>query len=426
MHTNGKDRPSHNRGQDYCRSCSSRDLFLGLDIGYSPIANQLAISKFHRLETFPLCLRICATCGLGQVGEFESREKIFSDYPYLSSTSASWVDQNRRFARNISSLLQLSESDLVVELASNDGYLLREFQKLGTQVLGVEPATNVAKIASEAGIETISRFFGVELGKELRAKYGPPRLVIAKNVVAHVPDINDFILGVSSLVDENSTIIIETPTMLQILHDLQFDTIYHEHFSYLSATALGPLLERHGLRLAGAERVSTHGGSIRFFATLASSSVIPTIKAKKLLQELLQQEAESNFLNPTTWIGLRERVSKVASNYLEWFEDLPENSMIFGYGAPAKAVTFLSLVEPPKGSIKFIVDNSPEKSGKFFPFDNIPIVSHEDAKRLVSRELSVGIILPWNISDELTPLATFGGNVSSIYRVMPEIECLWN
>ena len=412
------------RGQDFCRACGSNDLFVGLDLGSSPIANRLSTEADGEMDKFPLCLKVCRGCGLGQIGEFESREKIFSDYPYLSSTSKSWVEQNSKFADEISGYLGLGPNDLVVELASNDGYLLREFQKWGVRVLGIEPADNVAQVAIEAGVETLPIFFGNRVGGEVRALHGTPKLIVAKNVFAHVPDINDFVSGISNLAGSETLIIIETPTILQIVDELQFDTIYHEHFSYLSATSMQSLLSRHRLRLVGLENVSSHGGSIRFLAVSDESNFQASEASVEALERQISREASSNFTNPEVWKGLSSRVKTCADDFAEWISHAAGEARVFGYGAPAKAVTFLSFADIPKGAIEFIVDNSPGKHGKYFPVHKIPIVSHSEAEDLVATGQFVALILPWNLADELTPAAKFGGKVQNIYRALPEVELL--
>lgn len=412
------------RGEQFCRSCSSINLFVGLDLGSSPIANRLPSHPHGEVEKFPLCMRICRDCGLGQIGEFESREEIFADYPYLSSTSKTWVEQNRQFADEISTYLGLGANDLVVELASNDGYLLREFQANGVKVLGVEPAKNVAKLAIDNGVETLPVFFGADLGEQIRSTHGAPRLVVAKNVLAHVPDINDFVAGISKLAGSQTLITIETPTILQIIEELQFDTIYHEHFSYLSATSLQSLLGRHGLRLVGLENVSSHGGSIRFLVVSYESKFQASESSLEALERQIRLEASSNYTSPEVWKDLAKRVRSCANNFVQWISHAAGDARVFGYGAPAKAVTFLSFADIPEGVIEFIVDNSPGKHGKYFPVNGIPIVSHSEAEDIVAGGRYIGLILPWNLAAELTPIAKFGGRVENIYRALPEVELL--
>ena len=276
-----------NRGQNFCRSCSSPLGDVVLSLGVQPLSNALPPQSFQGDDAkFPLDFRVCPICSLGQIGEYVSPSEIFSEYTYFSSTSSTWLKHAKTFAQAAFKKLQLNQNDLVVEIASNDGYLLQYFQELNCSVLGIEPASNVADFANNRGITTRAEFFGTECAKNLIAKGEIPKLVIGNNVLAHVPDINDFMNGLTLLAQQGAVISIEAPSMLTMLRDNLFDTIYHEHFSYLSATALSFLAKQHNLNLFDVETLDTHGGSYRYW--LSSSSTF----AKPAVEEFKSQEFE--------------------------------------------------------------------------------------------------------------------------------------
>lgn len=405
------------RGEDFCRACHSPNLFVGLDLGMSPIANRLQLSLVDEPETFPLCLRICKDCGLGQVGEFETREAIFSDYPYLSSTSESWLDHNRTFAEEMVELLDLTSADLVLELASNDGYLLREFKRLNIGVLGVEPAKNVATLSANTGVETLAEFFGTELASKILQKYGSPRLVVAKNVLAHVPDIVDFVRGIATVCSPSTLVVIETPTISQIIQEGQFDTIYHEHFSYLSIESIERLFSEFGLRVVGVEAVSTHGGSARVFASLQDGLVSLPQGSSETLSNMRAREAAVMAKSEETWAKVQIKVEQALSEFSKWALSSPEIPIV-AYGAAAKGVTFLSSARFPENLVSAVIDNSKEKIGKYLPIGKVPIISEEQFA-LKYRGPVRFLILPWNLAHEIGPRAKRLSPDSSVYVALP-------
>ncbi len=251
-------------GVRVCRGCGARELETVLDLGLQPLANELLPHADSPDARFPLHLRICPSCGLGQVGEFVLPERIFSDYPYLSSVSTSWVAHARAYAARMKDELGLNGESLVIEVASNDGYLLREFLALGVPVLGVEPAANVATIARASGVETLTAFFGRDTAEAIVAEHGRPRLVAPTTSWPTCPDLDDFVGGLAALCDANTVITVENPSFVTLLAETQFDTIYHEHFSYLSAHAVARVVAKHGLELVSVEPLTTHGGSYRY------------------------------------------------------------------------------------------------------------------------------------------------------------------
>ena len=253
------------RGEDFCRGCKGQVLFSALDLGELPIANELLISERGEIEEFPLHLRICVACGLGQVADVVTPERIFRDYRYLSSISSTFLEHASIYVEERVKAHIFSPSDWVLEIASNDGYLLKNFLKYEIKVIGVEPADNVAAISRALGIETISEFFSSRLATEIFHKHGYPKLIIANNVMAHVPDLVDFMRGLALLCGPETQISIENPSLSNILIEMQFDTIYHEHYSYLSAYTVAKLGKLHGLHLANVEGLAIHGGSNRYW-----------------------------------------------------------------------------------------------------------------------------------------------------------------
>lgn len=412
------------RGVHFCRSCDSRSLFVGLDLGSSPIANRLQINASDQMECFPLVMRVCSNCGMGQLQEFQLPETLFSDYPYLSSTSETWLAENKAFAAEVANSLQLNSEDLVVEIASNDGYLLNFFKLLGMRVLGIEPAPNVAGIAEERGIQTIVEFFGLKLAQSLVANGYKPKTIIAKNVLAHVPDIQDFVKGIEALASNDSVIVIEAPTILQILNEMQFDTIYHEHFSYLSATGVQRLFQTHGLELVGTESVSTHGGSIRFFARKSGGTFRASLDQALHLERLLAFEKESGLFQPEAWENLQSKVKAILTDFQKWLNSSANGIRTIGYGAAAKGVTLLASAGAVAGDIDFVIDNSIEKAGKFLPVVSAPIILEDDYLGLKLKGPCRFVIFPWNLSNELSMRIRSFDPTAEIIRAIPRLEIL--
>lgn len=389
------------RGIDYCRGCDSPDLFLALDLGESPLANSLASTPGAPLRRFPLQLRICRNCSLGQVGEFESPEEIFSEYPYLSSTSDTWLDANRRFAQDLVQAQDLAPGDLIVELASNDGYLLKFFQASEQAVLGIEPAQNVAEIANREGVPTISEFFSLSLAQRLVLTHPEPKVIVAKNVVAHVPDIQDFVSGIAELSGPETLIVIEAPTISQIITGLQFDTVYHEHFSYLSATSLTHIFASKGLEIVGAEKVDTHGGSFRFFAKKIGALVIVTDSQRVSLSQIIELEESIGVKDPEEWAKVSALVSNCLISFRAWITKRELGVKTVAYGAAAKGVTLISALNLEPGLIDFVIDNSPAKAGKYMPVIDVLIVDEFDFVRTRPKGRYRYVIFPWNLSGEI-------------------------
>jgi hypothetical protein len=403
------------RGLTICRACHAEDLQSVLDLGAQPIANELLPSKDAAEQRFPLHLRICRRCGLGQVGEFVLPERIFGDYPYLSSVSTSWVSHARNYAQTMYQALNLADGGRVVEIASNDGYLLREFIDLGGNVLGVEPAANVAEIARAHGVETINTFFGRGAAEKIVAEHGHPKLIVANNVLAHVPDLDDFVGGLAVLCGPETMITIENPSLVTLLRQTQFDTIYHEHFSYLSAHAVQRLAGQHGLALVKTEDLPTHGGSYRYWisrAAVPDSSVSAAIA----------RELDAGLLSPALWNAFSERSHSTIEGLLHWLTERHDRGVrVAGYGAAAKGNTLLNAAGAQAEHISVVADGSPEKQGKYLPGSRIPIVAPDTLADSAANDV---LILPWNLEREIGPLVATLTPDAQCWVAIPQMRAL--
>lgn len=395
------------RGTTVCRGCGSGSLSSVLDLGRQPLANRLLLRADDPDPAYPLHLKICTVCALGQVGEFVTPDDIFSDYPYISSTSAYWMEHVAAYARQLAQELQLEADDLVVEVASNDGHLLREFLRTGHRVLGVEPAANIASIAQESGVPTVCAFFGTETAQKLVESHGTPRLVVANNVLAHVPDLHDFLGGFAALCGPDTVITVENPTLLNLLQKSQFDTIYHEHFSYLSAHSVAAAAAMHDLALVRVDELPTHGGSNRYWLRRAGQQLPDASVA-----DHLERERAGGLLDPDQWRAFATTSEHAVDDLRTWLlERVAAGRVVAAYGAAAKGNTFLNAVGDPASTLTFVVDGSTEKQGRFLPGSHVPVVAPEF---LAAAEVDDVLILPWNISDELKGL---------VKQLSPGSEC---
>ena len=381
------------RGTSECRACGTRELASVLDLGAQPLPSEYGRTADEVLDVFPLHMRICQRCGLGQLGEYVLPERIFhAAYPYLSSASSTWVEHARRYAVSMKDAMALDSQSLVIELASNDGYLLSAFQQLGVAVLGVEPADNVATIARETGVPTLTEFFGALMAKRILASHGNPRLIVANNVFAHIPDMHDFMAGMSILADDSTVITIENPSFALLLQKTLFDTIYHEHYSYLTAHSVRVAARAHGLDLVHVDHLTTHGGSNRYWLS-RSRTVDDTVSAT------LETEKRAGLFEPNEWAAFAARASAAIEGLRAWFlERRQVSDVVVGYGAAHKGNTFLNAVGDASRTLAYVVDASEEKQGKFLPGSRVPVLAPE---QLASAQPSDVLILPWNIAPEL-------------------------
>lgn len=386
------------RGEYFCRGCRGRNLFSGLDLGKLPIANELLPSQESEIEKFSLHLRVCMDCGLGQVADVVTPERIFRDYRYLSSISSTFLQHAAEFVEALVDQKMFDTGDWILEIASNDGYLLKNFLRLNIAAVGVEPAENVALISKSLGIETITEFFSSQLAGRIFEKYGYPKLIIANNVMAHVPDLIDFIKGLSLLCGPKTQISIENPSLANILIGLQFDTIYHEHYSYLSATAVSNLANINGLYLFKVEELTIHGGSNRYWLKRLANQ----ISSHESVERIKNFEVENGLFNPQLWEAYAGRIKEILWDFLFWLQTTKKTGgRIYGYGAAAKASTILNSVNVELGLITSIADASLEKQNRFMPPHAIPIIS---PRTLIDEKPTDIVIFPWNIKNEIADL----------------------
>ena len=395
----GEDASLTPRGRSLCRGCGGEDLVSVLDLGSQPLANEMAETSDDADPAFPLHLRICPSCGLGQVGEFVLPERIFSDdYPYISSVSTSWVRHAGEYARQMHDDLDLSSDDLVVEVASNDGYLLEQVMAMGVRVLGIEPAGNVAALARRRGVPTISEFFGIDTARRVVAEHGHPRLVAANNVMAHVPNLQDFTAGLAALCDDSTIITVENPSFLNLLRETQFDTIYHEHFSYLTAHSVQRVVEPHGLRLVGVDTLPTHGGSNRYRLARTTSGV-PVARS---VAETIDRELAGGLLEPAEWSAFADRSRSAIGGLRSWLDEQQRlGRRVAGYGAAAKGNTLLNAAGGVATDLLVVADGSAAKQGKLLPGSHVPVVA---PSALPDHRPDAVLVLPWNIATEVVPV----------------------
>jgi SAM-dependent methyltransferase len=380
-----------------CRFCGAEVDAVFADLGMSPLANSyLPVERANAMEPFyPLRALVCGRCFLVQLEQFETPEHIFSDYAYFSSYSSSWLDHSRRYSELMIERFGLNGSSHVVEIASNDGYLLQYFRERSISVLGIEPAANVAKVALQKGIPTLVEFFGQETAASL-AQESAADLLLGNNVLAHVPDLNDFVAGMKILLKDGGVITMEFPHLMSLMRENQWDTIYHEHFSYFSFLTVSRVFEAHGLRLFDVEELPTHGGSLRIYGCHADDAEKPESAAAADLRE---RERGAGFERIETYRDYGRRVERDKRQILSFLIDLKEQGLrIAGYGAPAKGNTLLNYCGLGRDFIEYTCDLNPHKQGHLLPGSHIPIRAPESLRE---DRPDVVLILPWNLKDEI-------------------------
>ncbi len=381
-----------------CRFCDRRLKHSFVDLGSSPLANSyLSAEGLHQMEPFfPLNVYVCKSCYLVQLAVFQSSEEIFSDYAYFFSYSDSWLSHASDYTDLMVEKFGFSSVHQVIEIASNDGYLLQYFKQKGIPVLGIEPAGNVAEAAKKKGIPTRIEFFSESLAKELAVQGAHADLLIGNNVLAHVPDLNDFVKGMKIILKPHGVITMEFPHLMQLMNENQFDTIYHEHFSYFSFLAAKKVFAKHGLDIFDVEELSTHGGSLRIYACHVGAEVRPSSSRAK---ELVNREKTAGFNSLDHYLQFKEDVKHAKRNILEFLIQCKrEGESIAGYGAPAKGNTLLNYCGIRTDFIEYTVDRSPHKQGHFLPGSRIPI-HHPD--KIKETQPDFLIILPWNLQEEI-------------------------
>jgi hypothetical protein len=388
-----------------CRFCGRPVRHTFVDLGMSPLCQtHVTREQLNRMEPFyPLHAWVCEHCFLVQLEQFVGPAEIFEEYAYFASYSDSWVEHARRYCQAMGERFRIGRGSRVVEIASNDGYLLQHFLAAGVTVLGVEPAANVAAAAVARGVPTLTKFFGTPLARELARDFGRPDLLVGNNVLAHVPDLNDFVAGMKLLLGARGLITMEFPHLLELMRHNQFDTIYHEHFSYFSFTTVREVFRRHGLTLFDVEQLPTHGGSLRIYARHSEDETQPVGAS---VAALLEAEREFGMQQIATYASFAEQVRETKRALLTFLIDAKRSGKrIVGYGAPGKGNTLLNYCGIGTDFLDFTVDRNPYKQGKFTPGMHIPILAPEE---LIAARPDYVLILPWNLKDEV--LATIGAD----------------
>ena len=380
-----------------CRFCNSELDRVFIDLGESPLANSyLKENDFDNEKKYPLCTFLCENCFLVQLEEIETPENIFREYAYFSSFSTSWLKHAKDYVDMVVPRFLLNENSLVIEIASNDGYLLKNFVEKNIPVIGIEPARNIAKTAVEKNIPTLTKFFDSKLAKELESKGKIADLIIGNNVFAHVPCLNDFITGLKILLKPNGVITLEFPHLLQLIQNNQFDTIYHEHFSYFSLLTVQKIFEHHDLKIFDVEELNTHGGSLRLYVTHKENHLITS---SNNILVILEKEKEFGLEKLSTYEEFSIRVSKIKIDLQNLIKNIKNDSKnIVCYGAPAKGNTLLNYCDISINHIDYTVDKNPHKQNLFLPGTHIPIYS---PKKIKDTKPDYILILPWNLKDEI-------------------------
>lgn len=388
----------------HCRFCGKELKYSMVDLGLSPISNEYVEEEnIDRGQYFyPLHVMICDECFLAQTMEYKAPEQIFTNYKYLSSYSNSWLEHCKQYVDMIVKKLELTSNSLVYEVASNDGYLLQYFKEYAVPTCGIEPAENVAEIAKRKGIDVEVEFWGKDTATEISNKRGKADLIIGNNVLAHVPDINSFVEGLNIALTLDGTITMEFPHLLKLMKLNQFDTIYQEHFSYFSLACVKRIFEAHNLMIYDVEELTTHGGSLRIYAThLGRKKYVESENVRKVLND----EREYGLNKVETYKEFYKNVEKIKRDSCKLLIELKDQGKsIVGFGAAAKGNTFLNYCGIGKEYIDYVADSSPAKQGMYLPGTRIPIVSPEKIRETKPDYI---VFLPWNLKDELKELLSY-------------------
>jgi SAM-dependent methyltransferase len=374
-----------------CRFCFSPLKETFCNLGHTPPANSYLQEVDQKEVSFPLHAYVCEKCLLVQLGQFQRPEEIFKEYAYFSSYADTWVEHARKYVELVIHRFSLNGSCQVVEIASNDGYLLQHFKNKNIPILGIEPAKNIAKVAEEKGIPTMVQFFGLQMAKELGKKAD---LLIGNNVLAHVPDLNDFVAGLKAFLKEKGVITLEFPHILHLIEKNQFDTIYHEHFSYFSLLSLEKVFKKHRLEIFDVEELPTHGGSLRVYLQHPEARAI-----EDNVRKLLYKEKRYGLDRIETYRNFPSKVEKLRHKIREFLQEIKrEGKIVVGYGAPAKGNTLLNYCKITPDLFPFTVDLSPHKQGRFLPGTRIPI---HPPQKIAEVKPNYLFILPWNLREEI-------------------------
>lgn len=381
-----------------CRACGGRLSVTMADLGLQPPSNAFltSMSEAEDEKRYPLRAKVCESCKLVQLDYDVAPEELFRNYVYFSSYSDQWLAHAKQYCQMALSRFALGAQSLVVELASNDGYLLKNFVELGIPVLGIDPSDTVAAAAEKIGVPTLVEFFGETLARALASEGRSADLIIGNNVLAHVPRLNDFVAGIAALLKPAGTATIEFPHVLKLIEQVEFDTIYHEHYSYLSLHAIEQVFGRHGLRIHDAEELQTHGGSLRIFA---SHSARAEVQDSARLRSLRAREAAAGLSGLDAYSRFAERVEACRRSLREFLAQAKrEGKMVAAYGAAAKGNTLLNYCGVTADDIPMVADRNPHKQSKFLPGTHIPVVSPEQLLQAVPDYV---LVLPWNLQEEI-------------------------
>ena len=381
-----------------CRHCDSSLEHTFLDLGFAPPSNAyLSSADLTKPELYyPLKLKVCAQCWLVQTEDYAQADELFSpDYAYFSSTSSSWLAHAKKYTKAIIKQLSLNKMSFVIEIASNDGYLLKNFVEENIPCLGIEPTASTAAVAEMLGIPVLREFFGESLGRQFAEEGKQADLIAGNNVYAHVPDINDFTRGLKAALKSGGTITLEFPHLMRLIEHTQFDTVYHEHFSYLSLHTVSRIFKQAGLRVFDVEELSTHGGSLRIFGCHQNDSRVKTSSVNSMLSE----EVSRGLQSLTTYKNFQARADKVKDDLLSFLiEQKCVGKKVAAYGAAAKGNTLLNYAGAKPDLLPFVCDAAPAKQGKYMPGSHIPIMKPEMLREV---KPDVVLVLPWNITEEV-------------------------
>lgn len=403
-----------------CRICQSKDLFTFLQLGPTPIPNGfLRKGQLNMPEKFyPLDVCFCQKCTMVQLAHVVSPEVMFKNYLYIPSTSSTMTDHFTNLAQTLIQESKLTPSDLVIDIGSNDGTLLKAFKSQGIKILGIDPAKNLALKANAQGIKTIAALFNKNIAKSLKSDYQKPKIITATNVIAHVDNLHDFFEGVSLLLEKDGLFVAEFPYFLDLLKKVQFDTIYQEHLSYLSLTPLTTLLNSHGFNLTSVLKIPVHGGSLRIFATKSK-----TFKKNSHIANLLAKEQTVGIKDIRTYLKFRSKVDKIRHNLVQLLWELRlKNKRVVGYGASAKGNIMLNYCRIGTETLDYIVDSIPYKQGKYTPGMHIPIFAES---KLIADQPDYAILLAWNFKEEIIKKHNLYRNRGGKFIVtIPQLEII--
>lgn len=387
-----------------CRHCATPLKHIFLDLGFAPPSNAYLTANDLMLpeKYYPLNIKVCSHCWLVQTEDYAQADELFnSDYAYFSSTSTEWLAHAANYVQTMIVQFGLTQASHVIEVASNDGYLLKNFVAAGIPCLGIEPTASTAAAAERLGIPVLREFFGEALGKRMAAEGKQADLIAGNNVYAHVPDINDFTRGLKATLKPGGTITLEFPHLMRLIEHVQFDTVYHEHFSYLSLYTVHRIFEASGLRLCDVEQLSTHGGSLRVFGCHEDDARVTTLKVNALLAE----EAQRGLQRMATYNSFQVRANQVKDDLLAFLiEQTRQGKKVAAYGAAAKGNTLLNYAGVKPDLLSFLCDAAPSKQGKFMPGSHIPILTPQ---AMQERRPDFVVILPWNLADEVIKANAF-------------------